>query len=350
MLIIIGRYLDIVGNDIQGDSNVGKLVNLQSEWSSVTGNTLKDGKQSLDFSAAVETMVSDNYIRRTFDSTTSTMITFNTSGSSSDNSMTGNIINNQSSSGSNICIDDNSGANGALRVFANNVVSYGQSGTILRVSNRCAITGNRLNGSSAGIGVDLVSNYNVVTGNYIVAATNDVKCSASYQTIVGNTFPSQKTTMINFSTSIGINCYDNFGLPAQSQRQVRLMKNTSGGTLNAGDVVVLKSAAAGNEVTTTTTASDSKVFGMCEESTANNAFGSILVEGHTVLLKVNGTNDIAIGDWLTTYTAAGIAQKATPASLGVTLGDLAFAFALEAYATDDSSGVIDALLVPGRRL
>ena len=77
------------------------------------------------------------------------------------------------------------------------------------------------------------------------------------------------------------------------------------------------------------------------ESTANTNFGVVLQTGYTKLLKVNGTTDIAIGDFLGTFTSAGIAMKASA-------GDMCFAMALEAYTTDDSNGVIDALLFSPR--
>ena len=128
------------------------------------------------------------------------------------------------------------------------------------------------------------------------------------------------------------------------------MKNTSAATINAGNVVTLKAVAAGNEVTTTTTASDNLVFGVAAASISSNAYGYIQTSGKTTLLKVNGTTDIAVGDFITTYTTAGIGQKATAGTLGTTPGDLAIAIALEAYTANDSSGVIDALIIEPRRL
>lgn len=99
----------------------------------------------------------------------------------------------------------------------------------------------------------------------------------------------------------------------------------------------------GDEITTTTTAGDDDVFGMMMFSTTSSSYGAVLTEGKTTLLKVDGTTDIAVGDWLTTSTTAGIAQKATT-------GDMVFAKALEAYTTNDTNGVIDALLVKPRKL
>ncbi|MDD5065227.1 MAG: hypothetical protein PHQ35_10785 [Phycisphaerae bacterium] len=64
--------------------------------------------------------------------------------------------------------------------------------------------------------------------------------------------------------------------------------------------------------------------------------------GKTTLLKVDGTTDIAIGDFIGTFTTAGIGMKCSA-------GDMAIAIALEAYTTDDSAGVIDALLITPRK-
>lgn len=123
-------------------------------------------------------------------------------------------------------------------------------------------------------------------------------------------------------------------------------KNTSGGVLAAGSVVVMKAVASGREVTATTTAGDDKVIGMVigansSSSIVDNGEGQIMIEGFTSLLKVDGTTDIAIGDFLGTFTTAGIAMKAAA-------GDMCFAMALEAYTTNDSNGVIDAVLFTPR--
>jgi len=123
----------------------------------------------------------------------------------------------------------------------------------------------------------------------------------------------------------------NVGLPILYETKSSYMKNTSGGALAAGDVVILKSVAACDEVTTTTTGGDDKVFGIATAAIADNAYGFIQTKGKTALLKVNGTSDIAIGDYLSTFTTAKIAKKAVD-------GEQVFAIALEAYSTDDSDG------------
>lgn len=137
--------------------------------------------------------------------------------------------------------------------------------------------------------------------------------------------------------------YDNIVDVHYHDKKLEYLKNTSGGALAAGDIVILKSVAAGNEVTTTTTAGDTKVYGMAAEAISDNAFGYIQVHGKTTKLKVDGTTDIAIGDFISAFTTAGIGQKASS-------GNTAIAIALEAYATNDSNGVIDALIISPRQV
>ena len=72
------------------------------------------------------------------------------------------------------------------------------------------------------------------------------------------------------------------------------------------------------------------------DTVADNTMMWVQIWGPTNALKVDGTTDIAIGDPLTTFTTAKIAQKGAAAGI--------FARALEAYATDNSSGVIDAFI------
>lgn len=136
----------------------------------------------------------------------------------------------------------------------------------------------------------------------------------------------------------------NNNLAAVDKRDQAFMLNTSGSTINIGSVVVFKPSADGDEITTTTTAGDDYVFGVViGVNLSNNSRGTILTEGKTTQLKVNGVTDIAIGDFLCTYTTAGIAAKAGS-------GDMAFAIALEAYTNNDSNGVIDALVIKPRKL
>lgn len=151
-----------------------------------------------------------------------------------------------------------------------------------------------------------------------------------------STSPAAKGSILGRTNAI-VNTYSS----PVTERRTRYVKNTSGGTITAGNVVTLKAVASGEEVTTTTTAGDDKVWGVALETAANNAYFHILVEGMTTALTVNGTTDIAIGDFLATFTTAGIAYKASA-------GDQTFAMALEAYTTNDSAGVIDALVFSPR--
>lgn len=130
--------------------------------------------------------------------------------------------------------------------------------------------------------------------------------------------------------------------PAKVGREYVRVKNTSGGALAVGDVVVIK-AATELEVTTTTTEGDPLVLGMVAQIIANNAYGLVQIYGKTTFLKVNGTDNIAIGDFIGTFTTAKIGMKAT-------LGKTAFAVALEAYTADDSNGVIDAFIITPRQV
>lgn len=88
---------------------------------------------------------------------------------------------------------------------------------------------------------------------------------------------------------------------------------------------------------------DDRVCGMLLESTDTDEWGAVLVEGYTDILQVNGTDDIAIGDFLTLHSANAVARKAQD-------GEMAFAIALEAYTTDDSNGVISAILITPRKI
>lgn len=144
------------------------------------------------------------------------------------------------------------------------------------------------------------------------------------------------------SIGVGVISEGNINSSVITESKVRYMKNTSGATLLDGTVVVHKSIAGGDEITTTTAAGDNKVFGVVSNNNSiiNNTFGNITTEGR-VSLKVDGTTDIATGDWLSTFTVAGIAAKASA-------GHMAFAIALEDYTVDGPNGEINALVVSPR--
>jgi len=166
------------------------------------------------------------------------------------------------------------------------------------------------------------------TGNNCDIVHNDLR--------VGTTAP-----LLNTGTLCQVQ--GNRGTSQVQETDFRYMKNSSGGQLVAGDLVVLNAAAGGDEFTTSTTQGDDLVVGMVAATIADTAYGLVQVLGKTTALKVDGTTDIAIGDFIGCFTTAGIGQKAAA-------GDMAIAIALEAYTTDDSSGVIDALLITPRKI
>lgn len=268
-------------------------------------------------------------------------------------------------------------ANASNCVIANNTISDGIYG--INTNTGCSlinITGNNIRcGGGVGIAISfnglysmIVGNmcsssntalylgesgtplYCVVSGNHLTQATTGLNLGSgvAYGTVTGNTFRSNTTNLTD--ASVATNIIANDGVPVTQEKRFYRMKNTSGGALAAGDVVILKSVANGDEVTTTTTASDPKVFGMVAEAIADTAYGWVQTLGKTTALKVDGTENISIGDFLTTFTTAKIAKKATAGVADTTPGSTAFAIALEAYTTDNSSGVVDALLIPPRTI
>jgi len=194
-------------------------------------------------------------------------------------------------------------------------------------------------------GYDINTNENVFVGCMAENNSQDgfeVDTTSQQNTLIGCKAESNTTT--DFSAAdTRTNISETIKGSTKTEQAVRYMKNTSGGSLAEGDVVTLKAAAGGNEVTTTTSQGDDLVFGMAMETITNNGSGHILLEGYTTKLKADGTTDIAIGDYLGTFTTAGIAMKAAA-------GDMAIAIALEAYTTNDSNGIIDALLVTPRKI
>ncbi len=116
-------------------------------------------------------------------------------------------------------------------------------------------------------------------------------------------------------------------------------KNTSGGALVRGDVVVIDRTNMTVDLicfTTSTGGNDIDVLGMVMEPIGIDGIGRVQIWGPTKDLKVDGTTDIAVGDMLGTFTTAKIAQKSTTGGR--------FARALEAYTANNSSGVIDAFI------
>lgn len=196
--------------------------------------------------------------------------------------------------------------------------------------------------SNGGQGFDIDADNTGLFGCYSILNTGDDINIALYGCMVVGCVTEEALVLPDSS----VYAQGNFNQDITEVRNYLQAKNTSGGQLDAGHVVVLKAVASGREVTTTTTAGDDKVLGMvlganATTSIVNNGDGQILTQGFTALLKVDGTTDIAIGDFLTCFTTAGIAAKGAA-------GDMCFAMALEAYTTNDSNGVIDAILFSPR--
>ncbi len=100
--------------------------------------------------------------------------------------------------------------------------------------------------------------------------------------------------------------------------------NQSGGSLAAGDVVVLDTSNA-TSVTTTTTANDSDAFGVVIVGGAAAAAVQVITEGYVPLVTLDGA--ASIGDFLFTDT---VAKQGTPSA---TFGTGAFGRALSASST-----------------
>lgn len=180
-------------------------------------------------------------------------------------------------------------------------------------------------------------NYHIVSGSHVVG----VLTVASG--VIGACIKGNRLDAVPADSGVGTIMTDNSGQPSIYDKRAFYMKNTDGDAIAAGDIVILKAVAAGNEVMHTTTGGDDLVFGVSTQSIANNASGYIRTSGKVTNLKVDGTTDIAIGDFISTFTTAGIGKKAAA-------GETAIAIALEAYTTDDSSGVIDALIISPRKV
>lgn len=168
--------------------------------------------------------------------------------------------------------------------------------------------------------------------------------------VTGNTFLGAHATagqlrILAPDTNLQCNNYAG-GVDAMDTKVIQAI-NRSNATRSQGEVVIYTYESECQEIpefTTTTTAGDKMVMGVVADTTiADNATGSIIVEGggEWDIVKVSGTTAISAGDLLCCHDAAGIAQKAGS-------GHTAFAIAGEAYNTDDDNGVIKAILIPPR--
>lgn len=215
-------------------------------------------------------------------------------------------------------------------------------GIELNGGSNTTVSGNTIIGAGTGAGDGInasAGDEHVITGNYISSFATGVTITSGRTrvSIVANNLAQCTATVSDSGTFTRIR--NNMGVAPPDEKEFMYVKNTSGGTLGAGTLVVRKAVAAGNEITTTTTASDPNVFGVVVSSVTDTSFTYVQTLGKNTVLKADGTIDIAIGDYLTTSGTAGVARKALP-------GDVAIAVALEAYTTNDTNGVIDCLILP----
>ncbi len=218
------------------------------------------------------------------------------------------------------------------------------SGSQLRLIN-CSANYN----TTAGVFIDSASAAPVIVGLTGLPNTGVLlDCNDKSASIIGGQLQVGATTTL---PSLQITNTDGgptnlIGIARASvvtERRCLTFVNASGGSFLAGHVVVYDPATGDENANFTTTAGDDRVVGMATETISNTFNGPVLVEGITNVLKVDGTTDIAIGDFLTCFTTNGISAKGAA-------GDMVFAIALEAYTTNDSNGVIDALLIKPRKL
>lgn len=241
--------------------------------------------------------------------------------------------------------------NGIRTVTGNTIIAATGTGMVLSATatpvSGITVSGNKFQAGATGLQINANLGVTVSGNSFLAQTTQAINVNADHVNIVGNIIQTSTVaphaTPINYASGAVHNVESNAGVPEVLSRKVRTALNTSGGTLTAGTVVIIKSVAAGDEVTTTTTASDPKVYGMVLASITNNNRGYILVTGGTTLLRVDGTADIAIGDFITTHTVAGVGRLAAT-------GETAFAIAREAYTNNDSNGIIDAILIDPRMI
>ena len=249
-----------------------------------------------------------------------------------------------------------SGSYGVIAGNSLNRIGYAFSDSdtkVLILGSEGVISGNNIFNAQAGSGKYLYYIYigfdSNVNGNYIYNVDTTPTAYGVYIVgtginVIGNKIvPTNITPIASSSVSNIANVSNNMGVDPLIETKLIYTKNTSGGEVLLGDIITIKAVAAGNEFTVTTTQGDDLVYGMVTSTIADNASGYIQTLGKTTVLKVDGTADIAIGDFIGTFTTAKIGMKATA-------GDMAFAIALEAYTTDDSAGVIDALIITPRKL
>lgn len=140
----------------------------------------------------------------------------------------------------------------------------------------------------------------IVSANFTLTSTNPVH--------IGTSAPSSPDQRPWYDTTNDVfRIKDNAG-EYQPVSRGHLYTNQSGGTLAAGDVVIIDTAN-DNAVTTTTTANDPLVFGVTLVGGADTAEVIIVTEGFCPVVNVTGST--VNGDYLSTSTTA---KKADPST------------------------------------
>jgi hypothetical protein len=151
-----------------------------------------------------------------------------------------------------------------------------------------------------------------------------------------------------------------WGLPANAEQQVMECVNTSGGTLQHGDVVVIDNSAGqmpaapgsiSGAVTTTTTAKDPKVLGVvtvtgdCSTSAATVPVGGVCMVVIFGVARVQiGAGAAPLGSFLQSAAVAKQAAGVASGSIALTDSGTIFGVALEAAAAKDANNTIRALI------
>jgi len=231
-------------------------------------------------------------------------------------------------------------------------VNSGKYGIRLSEWGGCAIN-NWFDDTITGTGIWLDTDWTTAHGNIcytgggtfikVDASVNfNVMNNHSYGEFTGTIVSLQDGSSSNYGNCINNTSY--YSSNSSPEMRIIQMENNSGGVISAGSFVIERVASTdGKEINTTTTQGDDHVIGIVPANIADATYGPVLVLGVYDGALVNGTADIAVGDFLGTYTSAGIGMQCAS-------GDMAVAVALEAYTTDDSSGTIKVKVIPPRKV
>lgn len=369
----IGIYVDqgtsgkgrVISGNVVKDNVFANIWIDYSSYNTVTGNISIGSRYGIELtrSSSFNTIVGNAIDSATSDGIIIDAEIFTGFGIGAQNNIiSGNTIYNSGTNGIRIIntpSTDPAVAQNDYNIITDNTITRSGRHGISLVSDNNLISDNLIYESSSGTDVtydgiylDAEADYNVIINNVIRqgALANqprygiNISAASNDNNIVrGNDlYDSGQTANLSDSGTL-THIEDNRGTEITDERVFVQVKNTSGGQLDAGDVVILKAVAAGNEITTTAAQGNDLVFGMVAETIADNATGLVLIKGKTTVLKVDGTADVDIGDFIGTFTVVKIGMEAAA-------GDMAFAIALEAYAANDSNGVIDALLITPRKI